>query len=77
VIPGVALGEQGYAVVKVNKVLPRAAPPADVATQERQQYAQLWASSENLAYYNLLKERFKVQLEVPKPSGLDQPQQNR
>ena len=66
------LGEQGYAVVKVNKVLPREAPPPDVAKQERQQYAQGWAAAENLAYYNLLKERFKVQITVPKPAGLQQ-----
>ena len=62
-------------MVKVNKLLPREAPPADVAKQERQQYAQWWAAAESLAYYNLLKERFKVQIEVPKPAGLDQPVQ--
>jgi peptidyl-prolyl cis-trans isomerase D len=70
---GVDLGEQGYAVVKVNKVLPRETPPENVAQQERQQYEQWWASAESLAYYNLLKERFKVEIEVPKPAGLDQP----
>ena len=70
---GVDLGDQGYAVVKVNKVLPREAPPPEVAKQERQQYAQAWAAAENLAYYNLLKERFKVQMKVAKPSGLDEP----
>lgn len=75
VLVGVDLGEQGYAVIKVNKVLPREKPPEDVAKQERQQYAQWWASAENLAYYNLLKERFKVQIDVPKPSGIDQPVQ--
>jgi peptidyl-prolyl cis-trans isomerase D len=62
-------------VVKVNKVLPRERPPENVASQERQQYAQWWASAENLAYYTLLKDRFKVQIEVPKPSGLDRPVQ--
>jgi peptidyl-prolyl cis-trans isomerase D len=70
---GVDLGDQGYSVVKVNKVLPREAPPPDVAKQERQQYAQAWASAENLAYYNELKERFKVQMKVPKPAGFDEP----
>jgi peptidyl-prolyl cis-trans isomerase D len=69
---GVDLGDQGYAVVKVNKVLPRETPAAAAALQERQQYAQSLASAENLAYYNLLKERFKVQIEVPKPSAVDQ-----
>lgn len=75
VFVGVDLGDKGYAVVKVGKVLPREAPPEDLARQERQQYAQWWASAENLAYYNLLKDRFKAQIDVPKPSGLDQPAQ--
>ena len=42
-----------------------------MAKQERQQYGQWWASAENLAYYNLLKERFKVQIKVPKPTGTE------
>jgi len=64
---GVELGEQGYAVVKVNKVVPREAPSPEVAQQERDQYEQWWSSAETMAYYNLLKERFKVQILVPKP----------
>jgi peptidyl-prolyl cis-trans isomerase D len=70
---GVDLADQGYAVVKIDKVLPREAPPPSQATQERQQYMQAWATAENMAYYNLLKERFKVQIMVAKPSGLDEP----
>lgn len=70
---GVDLGDQGYAVVKVNKVLQRETPPPEAAKQERQQYAQAWATAENMAYYNLLKDRFKVQMKVAKPSGLDEP----
>jgi peptidyl-prolyl cis-trans isomerase D len=65
---GVELGDAGYAVVKVNKIVPRDAPPADAARQEREQYERWWASSEGLAYYNLLKTRFKVQMLVPKPA---------
>lgn len=72
---GVDLGEQGYAVVKVGKVLPREAPAADAAKLQSQQYAQWWASAENLAYYNLLKDRFKAQIKVAKPSGLELPTQ--
>jgi peptidyl-prolyl cis-trans isomerase D len=64
---GVELGEQGYAVVKVNKVVPREAPSPEVAQHERDQYEQWWSSAETMAYYNLLKERFKVQILVPKP----------
>jgi peptidyl-prolyl cis-trans isomerase D len=64
---GVDLGQQGYAVVKVNKVLPREASNADAAKQELQQYARAWGAAENVAYYNLLKERFKTQVKVTKP----------
>jgi peptidyl-prolyl cis-trans isomerase D len=66
---GVDLGSEGYAVVKVNKVLARETPPDDVAKQDRAQYAQAWGSAENIAYYNLLKERLKVQILAPKPAG--------
>lgn len=65
---GVDLGPQGYAVVKVNKIAPRDAAPAQAAQQDRNQYAQWWTGAENLAYYELLKERFKVQIKVPKPA---------
>jgi peptidyl-prolyl cis-trans isomerase D len=68
---GVDLGEQGYAVVKINKIVPRPEPAAEVAKQEIQQYAQWWASAENLAYYEMLKERFKAQIKVPKPTGTE------
>ncbi len=65
---GVDLGTQGYAVVRVNKVLPRTAPSAEVGQQERIQYAQLVANAESDAYYQLLKDRFKVQMKVARPS---------
>lgn len=65
---GVDLGGQGYAVVRVNKVLPRTAPDAARAQQERNQYAQLLTNAESEAYYQLLKDRFKVQMKVPRPS---------
>jgi peptidyl-prolyl cis-trans isomerase D len=64
---GVDLGAEGYAVVQVNKVLPREAPPAQQAQQEQQQYGRAWAMAEGLAYYEALKDRFKVQVNVPKP----------
>jgi peptidyl-prolyl cis-trans isomerase D len=64
---GVDLGDQGYAVVKVEKVMPPEAPKDDAAKQARSQYAQAWASAENLAYYNTLKDRLKVRMEVNRP----------
>ena len=67
VFTGVDLGEQGYAVVKVLKVIPRGPAPEATAMQERNQYSQWWTSAESLAYYNVLKERFKTEIKVAKP----------
>jgi peptidyl-prolyl cis-trans isomerase D len=67
---GVDLGPEGYAIVKVNKVLPRTAPPAQQAQQELQQYTQAWVRDEALAYYNVLKARFKAEINVPRPKDL-------
>lgn len=64
---GVSLGIQGYAVVKVEKVLPRETRDANALRQEAQQYGQWWARAEGQAYYNALKERFKVRIEVAAP----------
>jgi peptidyl-prolyl cis-trans isomerase D len=64
---GVDLGGEGYAVVKVNRVVPRQAPEAGRAAQERQQFAQWLMTAEGLAYYELLKQRFKVQIKTPRP----------
>lgn len=66
---GVDLGEQGYAVVRVDKIAPSRALPAEAEQQVRQQYAQAWGAAEGVAYYNLLKERFKVRMEVSAPAG--------
>jgi peptidyl-prolyl cis-trans isomerase D len=52
---GVDLGEQGYAVLKVNKIIPRDAPAAAEAKQDRAQYGQWWTGAESQAYYALLK----------------------
>lgn len=64
---GVDLGAQGYAVARVNKVLPRNEPEATAAVQERAQFSQWLASAEAQAYLELLKKRFKVQIKVPRP----------
>lgn len=65
---GVDLGAQGYAVVRVNKVLPRTAPIPATAEQERKQYTQWVASAENKAYYKMLSQRFKVVIKAPRPT---------
>jgi peptidyl-prolyl cis-trans isomerase D len=65
-VVGVDLGAQGYAIVKVNKVLERDTKGANV-DQDRKQYTQWWTSAEAMAYYNTLKERFKAEIKVAKP----------
>lgn len=64
---GVKLDGQGYAVIKVNKVLPRVPRDAAGGSQEVQQYGQWWTGAEGLAYYDVLKERFKVKMLVADP----------
>lgn len=64
---GVDLGSQGYAVVRVNKVLERNPPTEAQSKQERAQYAQWVANAEDHAYYEMLKARFKAQIKVSKP----------
>ncbi len=66
---GVDLGAQGYAVVKVNKTLARTGVTDESAKQDRAQYTQAWVTAENAAYYQLLKERFKVKINAAKGDG--------
>jgi len=70
---GVDLGAQGYAVIKINQVLEREPHPQeqleDMQRMEQQQYTQAWHAAEAAAYYELLKERLKVQIKVSKPSA--------
>ena len=65
---GIDLGTSGYAVVRVNKVLPRNEADQPSAKQDRAQYAQWWNAAEIRAYYVALKERLKVQILVPSPN---------
>jgi peptidyl-prolyl cis-trans isomerase D len=64
---GVDLGPEGYAVVKVNKLLPRETVAPEQAQQELTQYNRAWATAEAMAYYETLKARFKTQVNVPRP----------
>ncbi len=64
VFVGVDLGAQGYAVVRINKIVPRPATNEVAAKQDQAQYAQLWTGAENQAYYELLKERFNGKIMV-------------
>ena len=68
VFAGIDLGSQGYAVVKVNKVVPRDPPPEAALQTQRSQYSQQWSAAETLAFYNGLKEQAKADILVAKPS---------
>ncbi|MDR6427811.1 peptidyl-prolyl cis-trans isomerase D [Variovorax beijingensis] len=65
---GVDLGTQGYAVVRVMKVVPRTPSAPEQTQQENAQVGQSVAAAEEVAYYNVLKERFKAEILVPKPA---------
>ena len=54
---GVDLGEQGYAIAKIGKVLGRDPVTAD-ASRAQSQYAQAWGDAESQAYYDGLKKRY-------------------
>ncbi|MES2959422.1 MAG: SurA N-terminal domain-containing protein [Pseudomonadota bacterium] len=60
---GVDLGDAGYAVLRLNAVKPLATEAPEL-TQLLPRYAQAWGAAEAQAYYNALKARYKVKLEV-------------
>ena len=64
---GVDLGPQGYLVAQVTRIVDGQPAPESVVAQRRQQYVQWWTNAEALAYYDLLKKRFKVQIKAPRP----------
>ena len=64
---GVSLGDAGYAIVKVEKVMPPSERSEEFARQALSQYVQLMSAAEGTAYYELLKKKFDVQFKVPRP----------
>ncbi len=67
---GVDLGADGYAVLNVKRIVSHTAPDDAAAKQARAQVGQLWATAENQAYYEMLKERYKARIDVPQPDAL-------
>ncbi len=66
---GVDLGAEGYAVVRVNKIVAREAQAPEQARQTRQQFAQLWGQAEVQAYMAALKKELKVEMLVSAPKS--------
>jgi len=62
-VVGVDLGDQGYAVARLTKVLGRDPVAAD-PVRSQAQYAQAWSDAEAQAYYATLKGRFKAEQTV-------------
>ena len=64
---GVDLGTAGYVIAKIDRIVPPAATDAKQSAERQQQYVQWLSSAEALAYYEMLKDRYKVQIKVPRP----------
>jgi peptidyl-prolyl cis-trans isomerase D len=56
---GVDLGDQGYAIARISKLLGRDPSTAD-PVKAKEQYAAVWGDAEGQAYYATLKARFKA-----------------
>lgn len=64
---GIDLGLQGYALVRVIKVLPPESEDKALMAQAQQQFTQLWGSAETQAYLAQLKSMLKAEIVVAKP----------
>jgi peptidyl-prolyl cis-trans isomerase D len=60
---GVDLGDDGYSVVRVTKVLGRDPVAADTA-RAKEQYSKLWGDAVAQAYYAALKSQLKVDIKT-------------
>lgn len=68
VLVGVDLVTQGFALMRVNKLVPREEPNAQQQAQSREQFARLLGNAEASAYLSHLKSQFKVEIKVKKPN---------
>lgn len=69
---GVPLGEQGYLVVMVTKVLPAEKVPG-LDDMMKSQLSQAWAAAEWTAHYDMLKRRYGAELVGPGRAALPAP----
>ena len=58
----VDLGAEGYAVIRINRVLERPSVDQGRSQQERDQLTALWARAEAQAFLQSLRNRYKVQI---------------
>lgn len=64
---GVDVGQSGYVLMQISQVLPRSEVDAQRQVAERAQVKQWLAAAESAAYYETLKQRFKVKILAPQP----------
>jgi peptidyl-prolyl cis-trans isomerase D len=69
-VVGVSLDELGYALVKVQRVLPRESSSLEQTAQDRQAFAQIWGNVQTQAFIESLKQQSKVKMLVDKPGLL-------
>lgn len=62
---GVDLGADGYAVLRVARIVPRDPAAGGGEAALRSQFAQALGSAETLAYYESLKKRYKTSVKAP------------
>ncbi|MEN9374214.1 MAG: hypothetical protein RIR79_1766 [Pseudomonadota bacterium] len=65
---GIDLGGKGYAVARINQVLPRTPSTEANAALERQQLGQMLSQAENQAYHRLLEQRYKTEIKPKRPT---------
>lgn len=68
-VAGVDLGNQGYVLVKVNKIVTDTAANAELEKNLSQQLAQAWGEVEGQAYIESLKKDYKVHLTKVAPQA--------
>ena len=64
---GIDMTSQGYALARITQVMPRKEVDVQASQQDRAQFTQLLGRAEAEAYYQMLKLRYKVQINTPKP----------
>jgi peptidyl-prolyl cis-trans isomerase D len=66
---GLDLGAEGYAVIRVNKAVPRNPPTPEFARMEAAELGQLWNNAEGQAYMTQLRSQFKADIKAHKPQA--------
>ena len=67
---GVSLAEQGFVVIKVQRIVPNEVVSPEQMAQDRRAFAQIWSNVQAQALLESLKKTHKVRILVDKPQGL-------